>query len=440
MSPAQRPANAPQRRRSSRALVVSGSLLALLSVGGIASGFTNFDPPLSGATDFVTGAPTCTVSSENAGPIGLGFGGGHFFTTDHCNHTIYRFPVSAGDFSAPEASADNGLTHGIAIAGGQYYGLAGTNSTLARGLYAFDPVTLAIVGPLIAPFNDFGGPLAVVVDPASPDVSNPDLFVSRSDGIFRVQSPNSAPVVTQFAAGNFDGLCFTSDGSRLYGAEVGTQHVIGFDRSATQVLDVDLSNHGPDGIGVANDHTLAGGVDVSNNLFINSNDGTIERIDVNNGNAVSVVATGGSRGDFATVGPDGCFYATQTDRIVKLAPCFFATPPTTTSDDCGGGLAGAICLSARTISAPLCDNGTIGPKLRRFIMRKLRRDHALLERAARTTKPRVRRRVLKLVGSDLATIKRKTASAVGKGKLSVGCGQAIGEAIAIMQRVLVGVI
>src|SRR5207245_10055180 len=43
-------------------------------------------------------------------------------------------------------------------------------------------------------------------------------------------------------------------------------------------------------------------------------------------NAVSVVASGGSRGDFASVGTDGCFYVTQTDKVVKLAPCFFQSP------------------------------------------------------------------------------------------------------------------
>src|SRR5205823_5935261 len=49
-------------------------------------------------------------------------------------------------------------------------------------------------------------------------------------------------------------------------------------------------------------------------------------VDTNNGNAVSVVASSGTRGDFATVGPDGCFYVTQTDAVVKLAPCFFQSP------------------------------------------------------------------------------------------------------------------
>ncbi len=80
---------------------------------------------------------------------------------------------------------------------------------------------------------------------------------------------------------------------------------------------------GVDGMAIAQS-TAPGGV--ANNVFVNDNDGTIVRIDTNNGNAVSVVASGGSRGDFATVGPDGCFYVTQTDKVVKLAPCFFQSP------------------------------------------------------------------------------------------------------------------
>src|SRR5262249_24533503 len=201
--------------------------------------------------------------------------------------------------------------------------------TITNGLYSFDSNTLA-VGAMIAPFTN---PLAVVVDPLSPDPKNPNLFVSTcgGGGIFRVHRPNTSPTVTQFATGCFAGLYFTSDGSPLYAALYQEQHVNGFDRTGRLVLDVDLSGHGPDGIAVATANTVIGGIDVSNNVLVNSNDGTIERIDVNNGNAVSVVAGGGSRGDFATVGADGCFYVTQRDRIVKLAPFFFQwVLPTTT--------------------------------------------------------------------------------------------------------------
>jgi len=263
----------------------------------------------------------------------LVFDASHFFVTNSSNHTTYRFPLTGGDFSSPESSADNGLNTGLGISGGHYYGNAATiacgGTTITNGLYSFDSNTLA-VGAMIAPFTN---PLAFVVDPLSPDPTNPNLFVSTcgGGGIFRVHRPNTSPTVTQFATGCFAGLYFTSDGSPLYAALYQEQHVNGFDRTGRLVLDVDLSGHGPDGIAVATANTVIGGIDVSNNVFVNSNDGTIERIDVNNGNAVSVVASGGSRGDFATVGADGCFYVTQRDRIVKLAPCFFQSVLTTTS-------------------------------------------------------------------------------------------------------------
>lgn len=304
-------------------IALTGSVVGVIALCSIARGFTTFHPPLTGGTDFVTGAPSCPLASGSAGPVGLVFDPSHFFATDFCNHTTYRFPLTGGSFASPEASSINGLTQGLAVSEGHYYGLAGERSNIVKGLYAFDPATLSLQEPLIASFPSADGPVAVVVDPVSPDPSNPDLFVSSSAGIFRVHSPNSAPTVTPFATGNFDGLYFTSDGSRLYGAEVSLQHIFGFDRSGTQVLAVDLSGHGPDGVAVAKANAVIGGIDISNNVFVNSNDGTIERIDVNNGNGVSVVASGGSRGDFVTVGEDECLYATQSDRIVKLIPCFF---------------------------------------------------------------------------------------------------------------------
>ncbi len=163
-------------------LTVIVSLL-LTSVPNVAHGFTSFSPPLTGATDFVTGAsPSCFGGD---GPIGLVFDPSHFFTTEICLHTTYRFPLTGGDFSSPEASADNGLTHGLAASNGEHYGLAGSNSTITQGLYSFDPVTLAL-GPLIAAF---AAPQAVVVDPMSSDPTNPDLFVSNGSGIFRVHNP-----------------------------------------------------------------------------------------------------------------------------------------------------------------------------------------------------------------------------------------------------------
>ena len=49
----------------------------------------------------------------------------------------------------------------------------------------------------------------------------------------------------------------------------------------------------------------------------------------------SVVASGGTRGDFVAVGPDGFLYVTQSSLVEQLQPAIFAstippaTPPTT---------------------------------------------------------------------------------------------------------------
>src|SRR6202035_4863342 len=51
----------------------------------------------------------------------------------------------------------------------------------------------------------------------------------------------------------------------------------------------------------------------------NANNGTITKVDTSTSPPTSTpVYSGGSRGDLVTVGPDGCLYATQTDRVLKV--------------------------------------------------------------------------------------------------------------------------
>jgi hypothetical protein len=99
---------------------------------------------------------------------------------------------------------------------------------------------------------------------------------------------------------------------------------------------------------VAQGYVLAGGINVSNNLFVNTWHGNLIRIDTNNGNAVSTVASGGSRGDFVTVGADGCLYATQSDRVEKMSPCFFA--PFVVGDNTGSGSDVSVVLGSGTVT------------------------------------------------------------------------------------------
>ncbi|MGH9028224.1 MAG: hypothetical protein ACRDV4_01200, partial [Acidimicrobiales bacterium] len=87
----------------------------------------------------------------------------------------------------------------------------------------------------------------------------------------------------------------------------------------------------PDGIVIAPADTMVDGIDVSGNVFVNNNNGTVIRIDPNNHNQVTTVASGGTRGDYATLGTNGCIYVTQSSQVDELTPCFVTGPPTSPS-------------------------------------------------------------------------------------------------------------
>ena len=309
--------------RAATVFALNLMLVILLSARASAQ-FTSFSAPLTAATDFVTGFSTCGLNGA-LGPTGVLFDGTNFFADDVCDATTYQFTAAGGSVSAPDAQLQNGLTHGLALSNGVYYGNAGFSG---EGLYEFDPNTLdaAIVAtfPPLAASPPFPPDTANLIAGVVGDPLTTDLYVSTHAGLFIVQDPNSgSPTVSNVCPQClFDLIAFTDDGMQFYGGGAAGTHVYGFDRTPSLVLDVD-TGHPIGGIAVAPNNAMAGGTDVSNNIFVNSDDGTLLRVDVNNGNAVSVVASGGTGGDFLTLGPDGCLYATQADRIEKMSPCFF---------------------------------------------------------------------------------------------------------------------
>jgi hypothetical protein len=236
------------------------------------------------------------------------------FITDFCNTgTLYRFASTGGTTSMAEASSSNGLDLGLATSGGGYFGAVDhNNGPLTAGLFRFDPNTLAVGAQI---FNDGNGVRDIAVDPITGDL----YFSVIGVGIYHMAAPNSAtPASVEFASGDFDGLAFTSDGSTLYAANFGNKHFNAFNRAGTLTLDVD-PGHPVDGMTI----------DRNGNVYANANDGTVVQLNPTT-KATSVVASGGNRGDLARVGPDGCMYATQTDRVSQLQPCFFNPSPTPT--------------------------------------------------------------------------------------------------------------
>jgi hypothetical protein len=284
------------------------------ATAGPASAFdgTTYSTPITAANDFVTGFPTTATPAGELGPLGMIDDGVNFFVSDPVGGHLYKFPVSGGDAGDPSVPASTGLVlTGLALSNGVYF------ATSAKTIRTFDPITLAA--------TDTGITLPCTTEGLVGDPLSSDLYVSTSCGAYRVENPMSAsPTATQFSSISdyFDGIAITSDGQQIWATDPAHSEVIAFDRSGTVVRTI-ADPHGPDGISLVAGNVVSGGINVSNNVFINNNDGTLLRVATNNQNSVSIVAGGGSRGDFSTVGPDGCLYATQSDRIERFAPCFF---------------------------------------------------------------------------------------------------------------------
>ena len=114
--------------------------------------------------------------------------------------------------------------------------------------------------------------------------------------------------------GFVDGLSFGPDGT-LYAAlnEQSVGKITGTDSvSPGKVTLLPVTVPTIDGMAVSADPDIPF-------LYGNRNDGIITKIDPTmTPPALSNIFTGGTRGDFVTVGPDGCLYATQTDRVLLV--------------------------------------------------------------------------------------------------------------------------
>ena len=302
--------------------------------------FTSVRAPITKFSDFITGLPSC----EAVGPVGLLDNGSAFYLSDWCTGTTYRYAVHPSSPSSPTASALNGLTNGLALDRGDYYGIAGLHQTIALpGIYAFDPVTLELdreVAP--APCSDTRG---LAADPATGD-----LYVTGDCGLWRISAVDTPhPLVTHLVTADFDGIAFTPGGSTMWVANVTDTSVDELSLAGTLLAVVPI----PQGaVGVAS-VSPATRSRVAGDLFVSNDDGSIVMVNTHDHDAVSVVAAGGYRNDYLTIGPDGYLYDAKIDRVEQLQPAIFgpvAPAAPTRSRPRAAGSAGA---SATSGPAPL---------------------------------------------------------------------------------------
>jgi MYXO-CTERM domain-containing protein len=166
------------------------------------------------------------------------------------------------------------------------------------------------------------------------DPTNGLLYVSTVFGDILAVNPTTG-VATPFVGVGADGLTLDVGAQILY-AEAGG-HILGFRISdGAEVFDSGGIANGPDGT------ALGSGV-LAGNIFVNTNGGTVVEVNLTS-KVQTLIASGGSRGDFVTLDPNGSLLLSQTDELLRLAPpsggCFGSNCNTSNTPEPGsGGLA-----------------------------------------------------------------------------------------------------
>jgi hypothetical protein len=283
---------------------VSNATMAL-TPAGTAAGFT--------LTTFASGFPSSGNSPPLVGPLGIAFpSAGGVLVTDY-PRDVRLFPSDA-----------DGQTASSAVVGRNY---GNTNAvglvSLGSSFYMTEQGTGSVVQV------NANGTLNQTIVTGLPDatglVADPftgHLFVSESNPAAIVDVNPATKTFTTFATPAVpDGLSLSADGSILYVESSG--QIVGYNTaSKSQVFSSGTltASSSPDGTAVA------AGV-LTGNIFANTNDGKVIEINLAT-KAQTLIASGGSRGDFVTVDPtNGSLLLTQTDSILRLTGAAFAAHP-----------------------------------------------------------------------------------------------------------------
>ncbi len=261
----------------------------------------------------VTDFATDFTSFGGVGPMGLAFdASGSLFVGDWSNSLLYKFEPAGG---AASTATQVNATPNLEIPAGLTFGKDGSLFLARQGVndvVQLDPSDGTIIRTVASPIPFATG---LATDPLSGDLFVSQPFVAFQ--ILRITNFASGPgTVTAYAPIMADGLAFGSDGTlfaAIWQPCCGVAVITGTNSAtpgAVTVIDTPFGSI--DGIAVSADPAAPF-------LYVNRNDGIITKIDrTTTPPTFTDIFSGGSRGDFAAVGPDGCLYATQTDRVLKV--------------------------------------------------------------------------------------------------------------------------
>src|SRR5262249_54059106 len=239
--------------------------------------------------------------TERVGPLGIALPSNGTVVVTDSSGTVRRFPNRTDGQSARNATvvANYGTFNatGMAQFGQSIYMTQQINGAVIQ-LNADGTFRQTVVTGLPAATG-------IAVDPR-----HGSLFVSSDAGFIARVNPLTHTYDRFINNVHADGLAVSAAGTVLYAALA--DRVVGYSAiTGTQVFNSGFIAGVPDGIALGTG-LLAG------SLFVNTNGGTVVQINLETGQQ-TVIASGGSRGDFVYVDPAGeNVYITQGDRIIRI--------------------------------------------------------------------------------------------------------------------------
>ncbi len=291
---------------------------------------------------FASGLPS---SGYCCGPLGLEFPTTGGVLVANFTGPVYFFPTNADNQTV--ANATVGSTFGasqpvdLTLSGGQIYmANQGGNAIHRLGNTGANQGTLTTSIPLF-------GPTGLATNPITGHIYVSTL--TGNNGIYEINPADGATTLLQ--SGSFDGLTVSQDGRHLFAADFNSvrQYSTGVN-GAPPVTEEAVFNFADSVDGTAlGTGTLAG------YLFANANSGNFYQVEIATG-TITLLASGGSRGDFVQVDPsNGTLLITQTDSVLRL------TAPE------GGGFEGTVPEpgTLALFGAALASLGTLRRRARR---------------------------------------------------------------------------
>jgi hypothetical protein len=265
-------------------------------------------------TSFATGFPV--LASNSAGPTGITFldGGGVLVCDQPGNVRLLPSHTNGQNANSVPVIQNYGA--------GNVEGLVRFGSAIYMTQYGLGNVLqLNSNGTFMRTVAGVHSAAGIVANP-----SNGHLFVSDyDDNLVADVNPATGAVQTFVSSSGPDGLVLSADGNTLYVAASVAGGIRGYNTlTGVQVYASSAISGTVDGL------TLGAGP-FGGKVFANTLAGQLIEIDLNT-NAQTVIASGGSRGDFLTVDPtNNTLLVTQSDSILRLSGGVFVPEPSSLS-------------------------------------------------------------------------------------------------------------